>query len=214
MLPFTSEVFFALFEEYNRAIWPAQVIACLLGLLVLALTMRPVGASSRIVGACLALFWLWNGAVYHWLHFTTINFAAPLFAALFMLQGVLFAWIVLLRGRVAFLFDATLSGGAGLAMAVFAIAGYPVAGWLAGHGWPQAALLGVAPGPTVIFTLGLLLLATPRAPLALAVIPLLWSFIGGSAIWLLAVPEDISLLLAGILAGGLLVMRRQQSDHP
>ena len=75
----------------------------------------------------------------------------------------------------------------------------PFAGWLAGHGWPQAAMFGVAPCPTVIFTLGIVLLAKPRAPASLFIVPLLWSLIGGSAVWLLDAPEDISLPLAGAL---------------
>lgn len=209
MLPFTSEVFFALFEDYNRAIWPAQIVAYALGLLVLALAVRPFGANSRIAGGCLAVFWLWNGVVYHWFFFTTINFAAPVFAALFVLQGVLFAWIVLLRGRVAFRFAATLSGWAGLAMVVFALVGYPLTSWLAGHGWPQAPAFGVAPCPTVIFTLGMLLLAEPRVQPVLVVVPLLWSLIGGTAVWLLDVPEDISLPLAGALTLFLMVRKNR-----
>ncbi len=207
MLPFTSEVFFALFEDYNRAIWPAQLVAYALGILALVLVVRPSATGSRIIGACLALFWLWNGAVYHWIFFATINFAAPVFAALFGFQGVLFVWIVLLRGKVAFRFNATLSGWAGLAMAGFAIAGYPFAGWLAGHGWPQAAMFGVAPCPTVIFTLGIVLLAKPRAPTSLVIIPLLWSLIGGTAVWLLDAPEDLSLPMAGAVALALLVRK-------
>ena len=27
MLPFSQDAFFALFEQYNRAIWPAQIVA-------------------------------------------------------------------------------------------------------------------------------------------------------------------------------------------
>ena len=33
MLPFTPEVFFAQFEDYNLSIWPAQIIAYALGAL-------------------------------------------------------------------------------------------------------------------------------------------------------------------------------------
>ena len=77
MLPFTSEAFFAVFEQYNRAIWPAQIIAYLLGIAAVALALRPVPGSGRAVGAIQALAWLWNGAVYHFVHFATINIAAP-----------------------------------------------------------------------------------------------------------------------------------------
>jgi hypothetical protein len=45
-LPFTAEVLFSLFETYNRAIWPAQLIAYGLGMAVLALALRPLAAGG------------------------------------------------------------------------------------------------------------------------------------------------------------------------
>ena len=38
MLPFGQDAFFALFEQYNRAIWPAQIAACVLAPGALAYT--------------------------------------------------------------------------------------------------------------------------------------------------------------------------------
>jgi hypothetical protein len=78
---------------------------------------------------------------------------------------------------------------------------YPLLGWLAGHGWPRGPVFGVAPCPTVIFTMGLLLLAEGRLPRHLLIIPVLWALLGGTAAWLLNVPEDFALPLAAL--GGL-----------
>src|SRR3546814_12255115 len=69
---------------------------------------------------------------------------------------------------------------------------YPLIGWLAGRGWPQAAMFGITPCPTTIFTLGMLL-TTHRVPRHLLAIPVLWSIVGGTAAWLLNVPEDLAL---------------------
>ena len=41
MLPFTHEAFIAVFRVYNVAIWPAQVVAYLLGATILLLLLRP-----------------------------------------------------------------------------------------------------------------------------------------------------------------------------
>lgn len=201
MLPFTAEVFFSVFEQYNRAIWPAQVIAYGLGLIALVATFRPAPGSDRLIGAVLATGWVWMGVVYHFGHFATINFIAPLFGVLFVIQGLLFAWTVTLRGKVAFRFGAGVLGWAGLGLAIFAMLIYPIIGWFAGHGWPRTPMFGVAPCPTTIYTMGMLLLTAGRTPLHLVVIPVLWSLIGGSAAWLLGVWEDIALPLAGM--GGL-----------
>ncbi len=208
-LPFTADVFFSLFEMYNRAIWPAQVAAYVLGIAVVLLALRPVAAAARIAPAVLSALWLWNGIVYHLMYFLQINFAALGFGALFVLQGVLLAGSAL-GGRRPMRFRADLFGWSGLFFALFALAVYPLVGWLAGHGWPRAAVFGVAPSPTVIFTFGMLLMAEGRAPLLLAAIPFLWSLIGGGAVFLLGAPEDLSLLLAGTVGFGLLVWKSRR----
>ena len=207
-LPFTADVFFSLFETYNRAIWPAQLVAYALGIAAVLLALRPVAAGGRIALAVLSAFWLWTGIAYHLMHFMQINFAALGFGGLFVLQGALFAGSAL-GGRRAFRFRTDLFGWSGLLFCLFALAIYPLLGWLAGHGWPRAAVFGVAPCPTVIFTFGVLLMLE-GAPLYLAAIPFLWSLIGGSAVFLLGVPEDLSLLLAGVVGLGLLVWKRRR----
>jgi hypothetical protein len=200
MLLFSPDVFFRLFEQYNAAIWPAQIIAYGLGLLLVLLALRPRQGGDRAVAAVLAAFWLWTGVVYHMTFFVTINWAAWAFGALFAIQGWLFLWSGALRGRVRFRFVPDPYGWTGLACVVFAMAAYPLIGWLAGHGWPKAPLFGVAPGPTTLFTLGMLLLAEPRVPLHLMLIPVLWAFLAGAAAWPLGMPEGLALPLAAVLA--------------
>ena len=74
-------------------------------------------------------------------------------------------------------------------------------------------MLGVAPAPTAIFTFGMLLMLEGRAPLHLAVIPFLWALAGGSAaVLLLGIPEDLSLLIAGVLGLALLIWKRRQAS--
>lgn len=200
MLPFSAEVFYRLFEQYNAAIWPAQIVAYLLGLLVVALALLdPRLGGGRIVAAALAAFWLWTGLVYHIVFFAKINFMAWAFGVLFVVQGLLFLWSGALRGRLRFRFAPAPHGWAGLALVAFAMVGYPLAGGLVGHGWPRAPVFGVTPCPTTIFTFGILLLAEPRIPLRLMIIPALWSLIGGTAALLLASPEDLALPLAAVI---------------
>jgi Family of unknown function (DUF6064) len=209
MLPFSTDVFFYLFEQYNRAIWPAQPIAYALGLLALVAAFRPFAGSSRVVCAVLALGWLWNGIAYHLMHFTQINFWAYGFAALFIVQGLLFAWSAL-RGRLEMRFVPDAFGWTGLVVALFALLVYPVIAWLAGHGWPRAPMFGVAPAPTTIFTWALLLMSMPRTPLHLTIIPLIWSLIGGAMAYFRGVPEDLALPLVAVTAVTTLAWRNRR----
>src|SRR5512133_2548300 len=89
-IPFTVEQFFTVFRNYNEAIWPAQIIAYILGIAVLVLAIRKVNLSDRIISAILAIFWVWMGIFYHILHFSVINPAALVFGIVFILQGLLF----------------------------------------------------------------------------------------------------------------------------
>jgi len=207
--PFTADAYFSLFEVYNSAIWPAQLVAYCLGIVAIFLALRPMTAGGRITFAILSAFWLWNGIAYHLMHFFQINFAALGFGALFALQGVLFTGYAV-GGRRIFRFRPDIFGWSGLLFCLFALAVYPLLGWLAGHGWPRAAAFGVAPAPTTIFTIGMLLMMEGAAPLYLVAIPLLWSLAAGSAAVLrLDAPEDLPLLLAGVVGFGLLVWKRR-----
>ena len=207
--PFTADIYLSLFETYNSTIWPAQVVAYGLGILAVFLTLRPLAGSGRIAFAILSAFWLWNGIAYHLMHFFQINFAALGFAVLFTFQGALFAAMAI-GGGGNFRFRPNVLGWSGVLFCLFALVAYPLLGWLAGHGWPRAAAFGVAPAPTAIFTFGMLLMLEDRAPLYLAVIPLLWSLAAGSAaMLLLGIPEDSLVLLAGVVGFGLLVWKRR-----
>jgi hypothetical protein len=203
MLPFGADVFSFVVAQYDLAIWPAQPIAFALGLAVLVAALRPFPGSCRLIGALLALAWLWTGIAFHGLHFTPINFWAYGFAALFVLQGLLLARAAA-RDRLQVRFAPTPAGWAGLALALFALSAVPLLGGLAGHGWP---VVGVAPTPTTIFTWGLLLMSAGRA-LHLAIIPLIWSLIGAMLGTALGAIEELAMPVAAIVGLALLIGRK------
>jgi hypothetical protein len=211
MLPFTVDVLFSSFEAYNRALWPAPILALTLALAIILLTLRPLPGGDRAIGALLALAWLWIGVGYHLLHFAAIDFAAPVYGAFFVLQGLLFAWTAVVR-RLAFRFGVDLFGWAGLVLSIAATLAWPLADSL-GHGWQSARVAGLAPGPTAAFTLGLLLLTAGRAPLHLAVIPLLWTLVAGATAWVLTIPQDLALPVAGLGAFGLILWKNRRQTR-
>jgi hypothetical protein len=57
----------------------------------------------------------------------------------------------------------------------------------------------------------MLLMLEGGAPLTLAILPLLWALAAGSAAVLrLETPEDLSVLVAGVVGSGLLVWKRRR----
>ena len=198
MLPFTPEQFLDVFAAYNRAVWPAQALAGLLGLAMEALLRRPSRAADRFIGVGLAVLWAWTGVVYHGLYFSRVNPAALLFGALFVLQAAALCHAALLRGSLHFGASRTATGGLGWALVGYALVAYPLLGLWSGQRWPALPMFGITPCPLTIFTFGLLALTRGRVPWWLLAIPLGWSLIGGSAAWLLSVPEDWPLPLSGL----------------
>jgi hypothetical protein len=61
-----------------------------------------------------------------------------------------------------------------VALAVWAVLGHPWIGLLLGRPWRQAEFVGLAPDPTVLATLALLLLAAPTTAAARRGLRLLW----------------------------------------
>lgn len=215
MLPFTREQFVAVFADYNTGVWPVQVLAYVLGLAMVVVLLRRLRASDRVIGAGLGAMWLWTGVAYHWLYFASINRAALFFGALFVLQGFVLLYAALVRRSLKFGASTGLAAWLGWAFVVYAAVVYPLIGMWAGHAYPAMPMFGITPCPVTLFTFGLLLLTTAPVSRWILVIPFIWSLIGGSAALLLAVPQDWLLLVGGLVAIPLIVLRdRARRDLP
>jgi hypothetical protein len=199
-LPFTPEQFFGIFAEYNHNFW--LVVAALWGATPVALVRawREPDRWSSALAVFIGGLWLWNAVAYHAWLFTRINPAAWLFSALFAVEGALFIWTGS-RRPLRLLSSSGASQIVGLVLAAYSLA-YPFLTTAFGHSYPAAPTYGL-PCPTVLLTIGLLLTVPGGVPLTLAVIPIAWGFVGGSAAILLDVQTDYVLLGAG---GLLLVM--------
>lgn len=214
--PFTTGQFLDVFVAYNAAIWPAQIVAFVLGLLaVLALAQeRPL--AGRMILSILALMWAWNAIGYHLMFFSAINPAANLFAGFFVIQALLLAGVAVAAQGVLFRIGRDHRSVAGFSFVIYAILIYPVLGIWAGHGLMAGPLFGVAPCPTTIFTMGMLLFARGRWVAWLSIIPCVWSFAGLAAALQLGIPEDLGMpvgavVLAIIVGGEALRARREQA---
>jgi len=206
-MPFTEEQFFAVFAAWNSAVWPLQVLAYLLGVAALGLLFWRSRRSAASISLILALMWLANGVGYHWSFFSAINPAAWVFGAAFVVEALLLAAAPFFAPDFRIAPEKDTRTVVGLALAVYAMLIYPLLGRAFGHAYPAVPVFGIAPCPTTIFTIGLLLLGSWRTARWLLIIPGLWGVVGGSAAVLLGVPQDYGLILAIVIALGIAIGR-------
>lgn len=202
MLPFSRHEFFGVFADYNTSVWPAHVLLYALAVALLAMVLYGKSRGTSRIAVGLALLWIWTGIAYHWWRFATINGAAWMFGALFVIEGILLAVAGTVNGSLEIARPKGWKGWTGGMLVAYALVVYPILG-LARHPPEEVPVLGV-PCPTTIFTFGLLFWAVRPIPRHVVVIPLLWAIIGSSAVFLFGVVQDLGLLVAGLL--GLLLL--------
>lgn len=208
-LPFTPDQFFDLFAEYNHAHWPAAAALWIASLIAAALVFRGRPPHSQIA-ALLAAHWAWSGLGYHLAYFTRINPAAVLFGVLCVAEAVGIAWLGVVRAELTFAPPRSRWTPVAWALVAYGLAYPAISAALGGSVW-RAPLFAV-PCPTMIFTAGMLMLAS--GPVGrLAIIPIAWSVIGGSAAWTLGVAADIALPAAGLLLATYCLSRGARALH-
>jgi Family of unknown function (DUF6064) len=189
-LLFSPRTYYRLFELYNLAVWPWHVLAIVLGLAVLVLWLRGGALQGRIVAVILATYLLTR--------YDTINWAASYFAAGYAVEALLLVWTGLIRNSLSLRPSRDVAGAAGLCFFVFALFAWPLVGRLLGRPWLQAEIFGIAPDPTVVATLGVLI-AADRTHWELLVVPLLWCAISGATLWAMQSPDALLAPVAALL---------------
>lgn len=208
-LPFTLEQFLAVFKAYHDAVEPAPLILNLVAVVIIYLAYRGSARHGKTIALLLAFLWLWMGLVYHGLYFSSINKAAYLFALLFSLQGLMFIYYGYRKKYLIFQLKKDIYGLAGMIFMVYALIIYPFLGNSIGHVYPAAPTFGL-PCPTTIFTFGVLLWVPEKLPVAIWVIPFVWSVIGFSAAFSLGMKEDLGLIVAGLISGILMIVHNRR----
>jgi hypothetical protein len=173
---------------HNAALWPLQVVTLAAGLLIILLVAWRPKDSARWLALLLAIPWIFVGWSFLWNRYATINWAAAYIAPVFAIEGVLLLvagpWLDTLtfdrRGPARWI---------GYFMLAFAIAGQPLLAPLQGRGWGSSEVFGIAPDPTAIATLGLLLLARGRLLPLILPIPVLWCLLSGMTLRTMGEPQ-------------------------
>jgi hypothetical protein len=204
MLPFTVEDLLGVFETYNQAIWPMQVVAYALGVVAVLLAVRKTTISSRIIAGILSFLWLFSAGFFI-LALVPIYKPAYAFGALFIIQAAIFLACAL-KPRLSFSIGRDVYAVVGLLFIAFAMIGYPVLGNFIGHRYPQSPPFGLTPCPLSVFTFGLLLLNDSKVPKWILAIPFLYA-IGGILPVSIGVTEDLAMIVGGVVGTAMILYR-------
>lgn len=204
-LMFAPRTYWRLFELHNEAWWPAQPVLLLAALAWLAWLLRrrhPTALRAGIVA--LAAAWAFAGASFLLARYAPINWAASGFALGFGLQAAGLAALATRRIQVT---STPTRLRAATLLWVWAVLGHPLLAPAFGRPWVQAEVLGLAPDPTAIATLALLLWTEPPATRTarallrvLWMLPLAWCVISAATLWTMGSAQGWVMLAAPLVA--------------
>ncbi len=208
-LPYSLDVYIASMAAYNANWLPVVLSAGLLAVLVSALALyplaRPANGTSRLIAGYLAASWLWIGAIEQLGMMAELNFMAPVYGIAWIGQGVLLAGAGVFPGTIRFGFGHGLSAAVGKSLVLLGLVIYPLILLAFGQDWRSLPMVGTAPNPTAIFTVGLLLALRDRPPLHLFIVPLAWAGVSGVTAYMLNHTIDYVVSIALVVAVSLAV---------
>lgn len=206
-LLFSPRVYWRLFELNNAASWPLHLLTLAAGLAIVPLVLRRPPGHDLWVAFILAALFAFVGWSFLWSRYAAINWAIAYVAPAFGLQALLLAIGGAARGGLAF--DRRDNAGRlGLLIAVVGLVVYPLLPLLFGRPWSRAEVFGIAPDPTAIVALGVLLAASGGLVPPLFAIPLLWLLLSGLTLHAMGDPQAWLPLLAAATTVAALALRR------
>jgi len=174
---FTPTAYYRQFELYNQAIWPLHIVAISFVLVMLyALWKKPVWA-GQLVALLLVVSWLWVAWAFLYQRFYQIHVVADWYALGFVLQAGLITWYGVIRNRFTLLVSNPLRIKMASVLLFVAFIFYPFIAFISGRSWMQFEMFALAPDPTVLATLAILLFY--KVPIVLYAIPLIWMLLSG-----------------------------------
>ncbi|MEQ6889225.1 DUF6064 family protein [Halomonas sp. CS7] len=189
LLMVSPRVYARLFELHNQALWPAQPLALALGVVALAVLLRPGPQGTRLLLMLLAVAWAFVAWAFLWQRYAPIHWGMAYVAPLFGLQALLLAGLGTLRAGLHLPRRWSVPRGLGIGLFAYALLLHPLVAPAAGRGFAGAEILGLTPDPLAIATLGVMAMAEPaRRAWALLALPALWCLQSGLTLETLGEP--------------------------
>lgn len=199
-LPFTRDQLFEVFTIANDRTHMLSTIAGYLGALGWVFLRRsPKRSTFTILYGGLSLLWGWIAIGFFWGPFSSLASSSWPFGGLFLLQSAIFLRVAIRNPNRLPLPSTAWNQRIGIALEVYALVVYPSVGLLTGHHAGDLPWFGIAPCPSTIWTLGVLI-GTGGFGRKELMIPLAWCAVGLVAAARLGVVQDWGLGVAAGLA--------------
>ncbi|PAP94934.1 DUF6064 family protein [Mesorhizobium wenxiniae] len=206
-LLFSPRVYWRMFELANAAFWPLHLLTLAAGLAIVLLVLRRPPRHGLWIALLLAALFAFVGWSFLSSRYAVINWAIAYVAPAFGLQALLLAFGGAARGGLAFE-RRDIAARLGLLIMAAGLVVYPLLPPLFRRPWTSAEVFGIAPDPTAITTLGVLLAANGGPVPLLFAIPLLWLLLSGLTLHAMGDPQAWPPLLAAGTTVAALALRR------
>lgn len=197
-LMFAPDTYWRLFALHNASWWPLGLLAHAMALVLWLALWRGHPLAPRLGAALMAVLSALVAWGFVWRLYTPINWAAQPLALLLALAAL--AWLVLWSQGLR-------RTGAGLVLLGAAVLLWPLLALADGRPFAEAEFIGLAPDPTVVAGLGLLLHLHVGHPVlrvlwwALLGMGLLWCMVSAATLATMGSLLALAPLMAAVLCG-------------
>ena len=203
--------FLATFDRFNAAVWPMQLVWYASAAAMVGLALWPRRLSTQLICLLAAAYLTWVGIAFFGVLdsgmgvLDSVLNLSWLWAAIFILEALLFLVAGLVRRDLVIAPRWDLSSVLGAVFMFYALVAYPIIGLLSGHPLHTLPVFGIAPCPTTIFFFGLLLWAQPPVPKYLLLLPLAWALEATPGNIAMGHAADFGMALVGVITVGLII---------
>jgi len=180
---FSQTAYYRQFELYNQAIWPLHCVAILFALMIFYLLWKNPVWAGRGVALLFVVSWVWVALAFLYQRFYQIHVVADWYAFGFILQAGLIGWYGVIKNRFTLSVESRLGVKIGSGLLFVALVFYPFIAVISGRSWMQFEMFALAPDPTVLATLAILLFY--KAPFIIYVIPVIWMLLSAMTLFVM-----------------------------
>lgn len=179
-LMYSPRAYERLVELYNSAIWPAHVVAVVIGLILIGLAWRRHDMGMRFLMVLLSACWAWIAWAFLHERYASLHWAGHYMAMAYLFQALLLLAVARFARHAAQIKRTAYPAIAGYGLMIAGIAFFPLAQRLSGVAWSQSEVFGLMPTPTAIATLGVLTLMRGWQKWLGCAVPISWLVYSGA----------------------------------